>query len=131
MEFNFRRAFFILMTAIAGIYYIQTHYHLKDVLSYSHRHPNRVISPKLDYYVGMAYYMRSRHPESVAAFQQLLTDYPTCQYAPGGLLRMGQSQEELGRWAEAREAYQRYLEEFPEGRQKGLVQRKYEALKFK
>ena len=40
----------------------------------------------IDYYVGLAYYQRAEFPKAQAAFQQLLTDYPTGPYAANGLL---------------------------------------------
>jgi len=131
MEINFKKWFFIL-AVIAGLaVYIDSHYTLKDVLEYSQKHPDPSLSPKVDYYVAMAYSLRSKDAESIFAFQQLLTDYPTCQYAPRALILLGNAYSEKNRWDDARDSYQRYIDQFPEGPDIEIARKKYEIIKYR
>lgn len=131
MELDFRKPLIALLVLIGILYYVRTRYTLQDALALSRERPSPTVSPMVDYYAGMAYYMRDRYEPAVRAFTQLLTDYPTCQYAPRGLLRLGDSYERLSNWDGAREAYEKYMERFPEGRNIQLVRGKYEYIKFK
>lgn len=131
MDINFKKWFIILGLLVGLGVYVNSHYTFKDVLEYSQKHPDPSISPKLDYYTGMAYFLRDRSPEAIAAFQQLLTDYPTCQYAPMALIRLGSEYSEKGQWEEARNSYQRYMDQFPDGPDIQLARNKYEIIKFR
>ena len=85
----------------------------------------------MDYYVGMAYYARKRQPEAAAAFRQLLTDYPTSQYAPRALARMGRAYQEMDQWARAREAYDIYIKYFPDGEKRRIIDKRLERIRLK
>jgi TolA-binding protein len=131
MEFNFKKWLWVLALFIGLGIYIRTHYTFEDLLTYSKNNPHPTLSPKIDYYVGMSSYLRSKYPLSKQAFEQLLTDYPTCQYAPKALFRLGNIYAEQRQWDKARELYRNYLEQYPEGPHAGIVRSKYEVIKFR
>ncbi|MBI5200902.1 MAG: tetratricopeptide repeat protein [Elusimicrobia bacterium] len=112
-------------------YYINTHYTFEDVLKYSQTHPSKDYSPMIVYYTGMSQFMQDKHDGAITSFQQLLADYPTCQYAPIAMVRLGSSLMERNRYAEAREIFEKYFEEFPNDKHKKTVEDKYEYIKFK
>ena len=131
MEIDFKKWFFILAVVVGLGFYVKSHYTFKDVLAYSKSHPDPAMSPKLDYYVGEAHYLRSEYPESAEAFEQLLSGYPTCQYAPKALVRLGTIYTDQRQWEKARAHLERYLEEYPNGPDNKIMQTKYDAVKFK
>lgn len=131
MEIDLKKWFFII-AVVAGLgFYVRSHYTFKDVLSYSKSRPDPKVSPKLDYYVGMAHYLRSEYPESAEAFEQLLADYPTCQYAPQALYKLGTIYIDQMQWEKARTHLQRYLDDYPDGPEIKLVQNQFDTVKFK
>jgi TolA-binding protein len=131
MEIDMKKWFIILGLAVGGFAYVVKHYTFRDVLNYSIAHPDPAVSPKLDYYVGMAWYLRSYTPGAVEAFQQVLTDYPTSYFAPKAMLRLGTVYTEQRQFADARDIYERYMAEYPEGEQIQSVKDKYEFVRTK
>lgn len=131
MGVTFRRFLIFLMVFISAVYYLKSHYYLIDLLDYVERHPNSLAAfPVTDYSIGMVYYMRERYAPAAQAFSQLLTDYPTSQFTEDTLLRLGESYESIRQWPRAREAYQQYMDQFPQTKTFPVVQRKYERIKF-
>ncbi|MFA6092168.1 MAG: tetratricopeptide repeat protein [Elusimicrobiota bacterium] len=126
-----KKILFFLFISIAAISYVKNHYSFGDILRYSKTHPNRSTSPAVDYYVGMTAYLKSDYDLAVPAFEQLLADYPTCQYAPNALVRLAGIHSEKYHWEPARAALQRYMDDFPQGSEIESVRRKYEFIKFK
>lgn len=132
MELGDLKKFFWAFVIISGLgWYVSQHYTFKDVLNYSRKHPSPGYSPMIDYYAGMGMYMRDDLPGSIEAFQQLLTDYPTCQYAPKAMFRMADAMANSNRYQEAREILEKYLEEYPNDRNRRSAEAKYEFIKFK
>ena len=131
MELFLRRGTFVLMLLAAAVYYIETHYQLLDVLNYVERNRNSVLAvPMTNYYIGMAYYMREQYEPAARAFNQVLTNYATGYYTQDGLLRVGQCYEELRNWQGARETYQQYMSEYPDGKNFVVIQKRYDRIKF-
>ncbi|MFH1723534.1 MAG: tetratricopeptide repeat protein [Elusimicrobiota bacterium] len=126
-----RKWIIILAILIGGGWYVKTHYTPQDVLKYAKEHPDPKKAAKLEYYVGTYYFARDRKAEMVGAYNQLLTDHPTCQYAPKALLRVGNYYKDQRDYDTARELYLRYMEDFPEGFDINKVKQKYEFVKFK
>ncbi len=132
MDFGgLKKLIYAFLIFCGTVMYINSHYTFEDVLKYSHEHPNKDYSPAIVYYTGMSQYMRDKHENAITAFQQLLADYPTCQYAPLAMVRLGSSFMEKYRYAEAREVFDKYLEEFPTDKNRKTVEDKYEYIKFK
>lgn len=131
MEFDFKKPLYIFAAFLGLFIYVRSHYSGLDLLAYTHKNPNPTLSPMIDYYVGMSYYTNSQFDPAAKAFTQLLTDYPTHYYNRWGLIRLGASHEELRNWQGAREAYEKYLEMYPDGKERNLVQNKYDQVRFK
>lgn len=131
MEFNFKKFFIWVFIIIAAGVYISRNYTFQDVLAYENKHQDWTWGPKIDYYVGGGYFLRERFPEAAGAYEQLLTNYPTCQYAPYALYRLGTAYQNLERWDKARGAFEKYMEQFPQGTEVEMVNKKYEFIKFK
>ena len=131
MEFDFKKPLIILAICIGLTAYVRRHYSWLDVLAYTKNNPSPTYSPMVDYYVGTAYFMKSDYAGAVKAYDQLLADYATGYYGPRAFLRLGSAYEEMNNFQGAREAYEKYFELFPEGKDKNLVQSKYDMIKFK
>ena len=125
-----KKIMWALLIFCGVVWYVHDHYTFRDVVGYSKTHPS-AYSPMLDYYSGTGMYMRSDFDGAIEAFNQLLTDYPTCQYAPGALYKLSDSYMERNRWAEARETLEKFIEQFPDDPQRPVVDQKYEYVKFK
>ncbi|MFA5138659.1 MAG: tetratricopeptide repeat protein [Elusimicrobiota bacterium] len=131
MEFDFKKAF-IWIIVIAGILvFINSRYSLDDALTYSKTHPDPKVAPAIDFYVGSLQYMRSEYPKALVAYEQMLTEYPTCQYAPKALLRVGSIYQERNEFSKAKDAYAKYIEQFPTGDNIEIVKKKFEFVQFK
>lgn len=102
-----------------------------DALAIAKKNPQAQWAPALDYYTGLYHYQRSDYPKAQTAFTQLLTDYPTSQYAPGALYRLGDAAEFNHDWTTAKEALERYIDEFPNERNSELARKKLDLLKYK
>ncbi|MFH2203771.1 MAG: tetratricopeptide repeat protein [Elusimicrobiota bacterium] len=130
-ETNFTKIFIIFFIFIGSIVYIRANYTMMNVLEVSEKRPHPTFSPKIEYYIGRAQYHRDIYAESHQAFDQLLKDYPTCQYAPDALYFKGLMYSEEKKYGPAREVYEQYIEKFPKGDRIQLVEKKYEFIKFK
>ena len=131
MDFSLKKPFIILVVLIGAFFYIRSHYTIRDALRYAKKHPNSDLSEKVEYYAGAYYFFKSEYPKAINAYKQLLTDYPTGQYAPKALLRSGDAHQKAFQWEQAREKYLKYMSEFPDGKDISVVQKKYEYIKFK
>jgi len=131
MEFNFKKLFFWVAVMVGGVVYVQQTYTFGDVLACSHKYPHADISPAIDYYVGLVGYLRSDYKAAEQAFQQVLTDYPTSYYASYAMYRLGSVYCEQVRWGDAREIYEKYMSDYPEGEKIDYVRNRHEHLKFR
>ena len=124
--------YIIVIVALAfGFQYFKKSYDLGDAYKWAQARPYHETRAKAIYYVGMAYYLKDDHEGTITAFNQLLADHPTCQYAPKALFRLGNAQRDLHHFEEARSAYEKYIEQFPSGSDIQAVQNNYEFVKFK
>lgn len=121
----------IILLSLYGMYYAVNRYaSLKNALEYSRAHPSPTLSPKIDYYAGRIYYQADYSFEAEEAFTQLLTGYPTCQYAPSALLYLSFAASNNRHWGVAREALTRYTEEFEKEPDIQLVRKNLEMLNY-
>lgn len=126
------RNYTLIVLAIFGCYYYVTKkVKLDEPLAYASRYKRKSWAPAADYYIGLAYYQRTDYPHAQAAFTQLLTDHATSQYAPRGLMLLADSAEGTQDWTAAKDALARYLEEYPEGKDKDRAVKKLELLRYK
>lgn len=122
---------FILLAMFGGYYYVSNHFEFHDTLVYAKKHPDPKWSPAIEYYVGTIYYQRESYQKAQEAFTQLLTDYPTAQYAPSALVRLSDAAQHNGDWGVAKDALTRYIEEYPDGKDLQVVQKRLELVKYK
>lgn len=130
-DFSLKKPLIILAVCIGAIAYVRSHYTLDDALRYAKKNPHSEFSEAVEYRIGSLYFMRAKYPQAIRAYRQLLTDYPTSQYAPKALLRLGDAELKMLRYAKAREAWEQYMEEYPNGPDIGIVRKKHEYNKFK
>lgn len=121
----------ILLGLYGAYHYAGKKIDVPEPLAYAKKHPQAKWAPALDYYAGLYHYQRSDYPKAQQAFTQLLTDYPTCQYAPGALYRLGDAAEFNHDWGAAKEALERYVEEFPQERNADVARKKLDLLKYR
>lgn len=114
-----------------GYWYVTKNYRFEDTLAHSKKNPGASWAPAVDYYVGMVYYQRADYPKAQEAFTQLLTDRSTGPYIAKGLLRLATVAEENRDYAVARQSFERFLEEFPDHKDKEVAARRLEAIKFR
>ena len=130
MDFDLRKPLWFLFIFFASITLIQKYYTWDDALAYAKKKPGSS-AQAIEYYVGMAGYMRSNNAVATKAFEQLLADYPTSYYAPKAFLRLGGIYEEKFQWDMAKKNYELYLELFPDGKERRLIETKYDQVKFR
>ena len=126
------KTYIVVVCLIYGLYYLGSKnvHGPQDALVYAQKHPDPKWSPRIDYWVGMYYYHRGDFPKAQEAFTQLLTDYPTGQYAADGLQLLGFAAEENHDWAPAKGALYRYIQEYPDGKERAVVDKKLELIKY-
>jgi TolA-binding protein len=130
-EVNFKKFFIIVAVLSAAVWYVTKYYDVQDALKYAQEHRDLGKEPKVEFYIGSLYYLRSDYPHAIEALLPMLQAYPTCQYAPKALLRLGNSYQYSQKWDGAREAFNIYLQYFPKGPEIEAVKAKMEIIKFK
>lgn len=121
----------VLAALLYGGYRWISQYTFADTLVFAKKHPQASWAPAMDYWVGIVYYQRSEYPMAEQAFTQLLTDYSTGPYTAKGLLKLSAAAEENRNWEVARQSLQRFIEEFPDDKEKRVAEQKLEYIKFK
>ena len=123
----------ILAAAIlyGAFWYASTRYSFSDTLVLAKRNPQASWAPALDYWVGIVYFQRSEYAKSEEAFAQLVTDYSTSTYTPKGLLHLSAAAEENRDWPVARQSLERFIEEFPNHKDKAFAEQRLDLIKFK
>lgn len=112
-------------------WYASNRFNFSDTLVYAKKNPQASWAPAVDYYVGLVYYQRAEYPKAQEAFTQLVTDYSTSPYTPKGLLRLSATAEENRDWPVAKQSLERFLEEFPDHKDRKVVEQRLEIIKFK
>jgi TolA-binding protein len=121
---------FIVLALYGGYYYFGRHVSLDSSLRYVSRNKGASWAPRANYVIGFLYHQREEHDKAKAAFTQLLTDYPTCQFAAPGLFYLEDSAESTRDWQTAKEALERYLEEHPDGKKIEIMRKRREMLRY-
>ena len=112
-------------------WYASNHFNFADTLVYARKHPQTSWAPAVDYYVGLVYYQRSEYPKAQEAFTQLLTDYSTGAYTAKGLFHLASAAAENRDYEVARKSLQRFIEEFPDHKDKRDAELRLEYIKYK
>lgn len=130
-SFSLKKPLIILAVIIGAIVYIRSHYTFEDALRYAKKNPHRSYSEKIEYRIASWQFMRAKYPKAARAYEQLLTQHPTSQYAPKALLRLGDAKLKMLRYKEATSAWAKYIEDYPDGPDIAIVKKKHEYNKFK
>lgn len=126
-----KKLIFVVGVLYGTYWYASRHYNFSDTLVYARKNPQAKWAPAADYYVGLVYYQRAEYVKAQEAFTQLLTDYSTGPYTAKGLMRLAASAEENRDFEVARQSLTRFLEEFPDHKDKKVAERRLEYIKFK
>jgi TolA-binding protein len=123
------KKFYFFVVIVSAVYwYASRRFNFSDAMTYAQKHPSASWAPAVEYSVGMVYYQRGDYPKAQETFTQLLTDFPTGQYEARGLLRLSEAAEENRDWQTSKDAVTRYLEEFPDGPDRQIAQKRKELL---
>lgn len=121
-----------VFAVLYGMYwYASNRFDFADTLVYARKNPQASWAPAADYYVGLVYYQRTEYAKSQAAFTQLLTDYSTGPYTSRGLMRLSQVAMDNRDYETARQSLTRFLEEFPDHKERNIAEKRLEYIKFK
>lgn len=121
-----------VFAVLYGTYwYASNRFDFADTLVYARKNPQASWAPAADYYVGLVYYQRTEYVKSQEAFTQLLTDYSTGPYTSRGLMRLSQVAMDNKDYETARQSLTRFLEEFPDHKERNIAEKRLEYIKFK
>lgn len=126
-----KKLIFVFVVLYGTYWYASNRFNFSDTLVYAKKHPEASWAPAADYYIGLVYYQRAEYPKAQEAFTQLLTDYSTGPYTAKGLLRLAAAAEENRDYEVARQSLQRFIEEFPDHKDKQVAEQRMEYIKFK
>ncbi len=122
----------IVAAVLYGAYwYASSKFNFESTLAYARRNPQASWSVATEYYVGMVYYQRAEYQKAQETFEQMLVVHSTGPYSARALLRLASSAEENRNYQLARESLQRYLDEFPNEKNRSIAEQKLEVIKFK
>lgn len=126
-----KKLIFIVAVLYGTYWYASTRFNFADTLVYAKKNRQASWAPAADYYIGLVYYQRAEYPKAQEAFTQLLTDFSTGPYTAKGLIRLASAAEENRDYEVARQSLQRFIEEFPDHKDKGVAEKRLELIKFK
>ena len=130
-EIDFKALFLKFFAFVALVVYIRANYSIDDVFKFAQKKAHPVHTPRVEYYIGWYHYRGDREERAHSAWGTLLAEYPTSYYSPPALYRRGLLYRQDQKWAQARSMFEKYMEEFPEGKEIHLVNKKYEKIKYK
>lgn len=115
-----------------GVYwYASNKFSFENTLAYARKNPQASWSAAAEYYVGMVYYQRADYPKAQETFEQMLVVHSTGPYSARALLRLASAAEENRNYQVARDSLQRFLDEFPNEKNRSVAEQKLEVIKFK
>ena len=77
-------------------------------------HPTGQMADNTQYWLGEAYYVTAEFDQAAAAFQRVLTGWPSSRKAPDALLKLGYTQIEQNKLAAARATLQQVATKYPD-----------------
>ena len=125
-----KKFLFVVLSLYGAYYYVSRHYDFESMLVYAKKHPQASWVPATEYYVGMMYYQRENYGKANEVLKQLLTDFPTCQYVPGALVRYEDVAETNHDWDTAKAVANRYVEDYPNGGDIEVMRKRLELLNY-
>jgi tol-pal system protein YbgF len=75
--------------------------------------PRSPLAGEAQGFIGEAYYADSKYTEALAAYDQVIQNYPTSDAVPNAYYKRGLTLERLKRMDEARESYNTVLQKYP------------------
>lgn len=66
------------------------------------------------YWIGESYYAMEKFTEAITQFDTLIAEFKSSSNLGRALYKLGRSQQELGKKSEARETFQKLIDDFPE-----------------
>jgi len=124
--------FLITVALLYGTYwYASNRFNFSDTLVYAHKHQYSNWAPAIDYYVGVVYFQRSQPGKAQEALTQLVTDHSTGPYTAKGLQLLAAAAQENKDFDVARQTLQRFIEEFPDHKERPVAEKRLEIIKFK
>jgi len=122
----------IVAAVVYGSYwYVSNRFNFDDGLAYAHTHQYASWAPAVDYYIGVVYYQRTQPAKAQAALTQLVTDHSTGPYTAKGLQLLAAAAQENKDMEVARQTLQRFIEEFPDHKDRGVAEKRLDIIKFK
>jgi len=77
-------------------------------------HPTGQMADNTQYWLGEAYYVTAEFDQAAAAFQRVLTGWPSSRKAPDAMLKLGYTQIEQNKLAAARATLQQVAAKYPD-----------------
>jgi TolA-binding protein len=125
-----KKVFIAVVALYALFYWVSTRYDVQDSLAFAKKNPDSKLSAPVEYYVGMAYYQRSEYKKAQQAFTALLEQHPTHYYAQRALVPLSEAAQHNFDWGTARDALQKYIDEYPNGRNAKLARQRLDLLNY-
>ncbi|OGR87932.1 MAG: hypothetical protein A3J74_08985 [Elusimicrobia bacterium RIFCSPHIGHO2_02_FULL_57_9] len=125
-----KRYIFFVLALYGAYYYYSRHFNFNRTLEYAQKNQKSMLAQPIRYYGGLAYYQSSQYPKAQEAFSQLLKDHPTGYYTMKALFYLEDTAELNRDWPAARQALERYVEEFPDGKHAELMRKRLEILNY-
>ena len=126
-----KKILFVFAVLYGTYWYASSRFNFADTLVYAKKNQYASWSQRTYYYVGLVYYQRAEYAKSQDAFTQLVTDFSTGPYVARGLIRLSQVAEENRDWPVARQSLERFIEEFPDHKDKPSAIQRLDLIKFK
>ncbi len=126
-----KKLMFVFALLYGTYWYASNRFNFSDTLVYAKKNQYASWSQGTYYYVGLVYYQRAEYAKSQEAFTQLVTDFSTGPYLAKGLVRLSQVAEENRDWPVARQSLERFIEEFPDHKDKPSAIQRLDLIKFK
>ena len=121
----------ILLSLYGGWFFVSKYYKFDDTLAYAQKHPGSKLSAPTEYWVGMVYYQRGDYPKAKEAFAALLEQHPTDHYyIQKAIIPYDDAAGYTFDWETSKMLLQRYLDEYPDGKNAELARKRLEMVKY-
>ena len=125
-----RRGFLLFALFVAGVFYGWNRGISRDGLArYIDAHPRTFKGDALLYTLGSFHELFNRPDRAVSMYERVVVLYPASPHTEACLYGVASNFERLKNFARARQEYEKYIEEYPEGRYAVSVKKNIEFLK--
>ena len=100
----------------------------RDFRTFIKQYPNHTLTPNAWYWLGESYYVTLNYPVALESFQKLLSQFPQSEKAPDALLKVGYSEIELKRVAEAKVTLTKVTTKYPGTKAASLAQERLQHI---